>query len=155
MRNYLEHVHADTNKFEVYTCGQGREEINVLHLPHCLGNYAGAAGPCCRCQGAMLFYAALHSAHAVHEHKFPEWFTFSDDDYYMRLEYLEAIVETAVSPHEREYALVPSAMMETVHTKTKATERPNYGLFRQGNCTSPCLFRVPVSFCLIIPPRLP
>ena len=149
MRNYLEHVHANTSKFEVYTCGEGREEINVLHLPHCLGTYAGARGPCCRCESAMLFYAAMHKAHAVHEHKFPEWMIFADDDYFMRLELLEATLETTVTPHDKEYALASSVFMSKLHREYNGTNtgtlKPFNGLHLAGQkCVSPCIFKLPV-----------
>ena len=106
----------------------------------------------------MLFYAAMHKAHSVHMHQYPEWFVFSDDDFYMRLELLEATLETPVTPHDKEYAVTGSYFMTAMHRVVNGTEvdthRPQNGLWVKGQqCVSPCLFRVAVS--IIISSRFP
>lgn len=78
----------------------------------------------------MLFYSALHKAHTYHKRHIPNWFMFSDDDYFVRLDYLEAILDNTKTPPYREYALVPSVNFDRMQTAHNMTERPNYGLFR-------------------------
>ena len=146
-RAALKDHHLKPLSYELLKCGSGQEEINVLHLPHCVGSYAGADGPCCRCEGALLFYSALHKSHVSRGHKFANWVMFSDDDYFVRLNYLQSILDTPALPHDKEYALVPSSDFEVMPTGHghNSTERPKMGLFHQGVCRSSCMFRVPVS----------
>jgi hypothetical protein len=50
------------NYFEIYRCGI----VNVLHFPHCDGSMWGPDGPCCRNNGAMLFFNDMHKASNHH-----------------------------------------------------------------------------------------
>ena len=76
-----------------------------------IGNSWGPDAACCRCQGAMTFYNDMHqyyelknSSEAKRNHmntttnsklikSYPNWMTFSDDDYFVRMTYTEAKIE--------------------------------------------------------------
>ena len=161
-RKMLQHFHykprnefVDTrHQFEIYNCGEPELRLTFLHLPRCEATYAGAEGPCCRCEGAMLFFLALHKHHKsgndAYSSKtpFPDWFLFADDDYYIRLNYLYAIVNKAVTPATNEYALFSQSGFDRYKTKINGidgeTERQGYGLFQKenGNCTARCVHRM-------------
>ena len=77
---------------QVYLCNG----VHILHIPICNANSWGPNGPCCRCQGAMKFFLAMYEYSHRNSHntivEFPEWFIFSDDDYYIRLHLLQSIL---------------------------------------------------------------
>ena len=79
-----------TKTMQLYSC----DGINVLHFPYCDGRTVGVLlGSCCRCQGSMdYFNRVLHSSHS--SHNAPNWYIFSDDDYYMRLHMLDHIASS-------------------------------------------------------------
>ena len=157
-REMLKNHHAKPQSYEMFHCGEPELGMNVLHLAQCEGSYWGPKGPCCRCEGAMLFYLALHSHHQsehgnsnnTHAH-FPDWFLFADDDFYVRLNFFESMLMKAQFPVDRPYAVTSSCNFDPYSTKVNGTdvktERQNYGLFRHGggNCTVPCVHRSAVS----------
>ena len=147
---FLGPYHAKPDSYEVHHCGEPELGMNVLHLPTCEGTYWGPKGPCCRCEGAMLFYLALHNHHRMTHHndsQFPDWFLFADDDFYVRLNYLEAIIKKPQFPADHSYAVTSSCNFDKYRTKENGkdvdTERQNFGLFRHGggNCTVGCIHR--------------
>eukprot|EP01038_Epipyxis_sp_PR26KG_P009409 gene9409-12671_t len=121
--------------------------IKVLYLPDCEGSSWGAKGPCCRCEKAMLFYLLLR--HSNYWHNFPNWFTFSDDDYFVRLYYLEGLLES-LNPAKSFVGLSGGGMPVHVNStstnhddnKDKTVFRPNFGEFPNNkNCSIPCVHR--------------
>ena len=95
----------------------------------------------------MLFYLALANDHANRGEPFPSWFIFSDDDYFTRLHYLESML-APYSASDKPYALVSSSGLDQLfldEKQEKSTKRVNFGLFQkaQGDCTVPCVHRVP------------
>ena len=80
----------NTKMIQLYSC----DGINVLHFPYCDGRTVGVLlGSCCRCQGSMdYFNRVLHASHS--SHNAPNWYIFSDDDYYMRLHMLDHIASS-------------------------------------------------------------
>jgi hypothetical protein len=135
--------------FEIHMCGT----VHVLLLPHCDGSSWGFQGPCCRCEGAMRFFLNMHRAHSLmrmkrpHLISFPDWFTFADDDYYIRPYMLEKILnDSAVRPSEP-YALVTSSNLPEVWVGTKdhVTYRPGFGgKLYSKSCSATCVHRIPV-----------
>ena len=152
----LQYFHTKPTSYSIYQCGKSEQEtILFLHLPHCVDEYWGPKGPCCRCEGAILFYTALYKQHmAINKHKinsqlFPNWFVFADDDYYMRLGLLASILKNPMTPPTNEYSLVTSCGFDDFRTIVNSsyvvrTERQNFGLFQKDGCRVPCLHRTAV-----------
>ena len=152
-RKMLHNHHPKPRSYEVFHCGEPELGMNFLHLARCEGTYAGAEGPCCRCEGAMLFFLALHKHHkaandAASKGLFPDWFLFVDDDYYVRLNYLHAMINKPQFPATNAYALFSESGFDkyrtTVNGTEVITERQGYGLFQKenGNCTARCVHRM-------------
>ena len=117
-RDFLGRHHVQPQSFEVFHCGEPALGMNVLHLPHCEGSYWGPKGPCCRCEAAALFYLALHSHHRINHNTtaFPNWFLFADDDFYVRLNYLEAMLTKPQFPADHPYAVTSSCNFDSYQT---------------------------------------
>jgi hypothetical protein len=89
----------------------------------------------------MEFFLDMHNARP---HAFPNWFLFSDDDYYMRLEYLDALVSNPRTPSTGAFALQPWGWKKRRKPAGEGRDwvfRPNYGLFA-APCKVPCAHRV-------------
>ena len=128
--HFYELMNRPSYEFHVYNC---TGDIRILHFPYCNGESFGAQGPCCRCNGAMKFFLDLYQAHR--RGSFPQWFVFSDDDYYMRLEYLEAVLAApSLDPFDA-YSLRP-------YEGDKFFGYPGYGMsIFNHNCSVPCIHR--------------
>lgn len=84
---------------QVYNC----DGINVVHFPYCDGRTVGVLlGSCCRCQGAIDFFHKVLHSHNNPTHNVPNWFIYSDDDYYMRLHLLDNVVSLIHTTYENE-----------------------------------------------------
>lgn len=134
----------DSFKFEMYNC----DGIKVLHFPECNGDSWGSKGPCCRCEKAMRFHLYAHDSNSWP--RFPNWFTFSDDDYYTRLSMMEQVLSGYDTT--RPYALMSEASVRgnvRVGESHKMVQRPGYGgTMYSKNCSVPCVHRWPVSLSL-------
>jgi hypothetical protein len=117
-REFLGRHHVHPQSFEVFHCGEPSLGMNVLHLPHCEGTDWGPKGPCCRCEAAALFYLALHSPHKINHNTtaFPNWFLFADDDFYVRLNYLDAMLTKPQFPVDHPYAVTSSCNFDSYQT---------------------------------------
>lgn len=152
--SYLRKYHTRPGSFQVYHCGDKNEMIPVLYIPHCIDEYHGADGPCCLNEAAILFYSALYKANSEtsKSNQFPNWFVFSDDDYYLRLTFINSILNSGKTPSSKPFVFVSSNNVEdtlkTQISKDKLIEtvRPGIGLWMQSlTCTVPCIHRTGVS----------
>lgn len=136
------------NKQEMYKCGP----VMVLHFPHCNGDSWGPDGPCCRCQNAMKFFLDMHNYMSVQQIKsgetmsYPNWFIFSDDDYYMRVHYLQTVLENAATHPSHPYAIVAyntQVFSTPAMNGHKAIDRVGKGMaLFNSNCSVPCIHRI-------------
>lgn len=69
---------------EVYKC----LDLQVLHIPFCNNHNADPNGLCCRCNAAMNFYLNK----ILVDERVPQWFIFSDDDFYIRTDYVQSVL---------------------------------------------------------------
>ena len=184
--------HRD-NLYEVYECSTSDSssnstsvnsnndiKIHVLHLRYCNNKGMGAEGPCCRCNGAMKFFLDQYMHLSNHHHhsvsgsvggggNYPSWFVFSDDDYYIRVEYLEALLTSSLSQIDmsQPYTIIPwgngdvkgnnhininiviiiTAIIDVPagidkNGQKRYTGRTGYGgLIYNSNCTAQCVHR--------------
>ena len=89
---------------EIYKC----LDINVLHIPFCSNHNFYPNGPCCRCNAAMNYYLNK----ILIDDKLPQWFIFSDDDFYIRTDYVQSILHHMKSKDyhlniESPYIIIP------------------------------------------------
>ena len=113
---------------QMYTCGVGG--VSVLQLNKCDNSPHGAWGPCCRCSGAMR--------HFLHHHHHVSWFIFSDDDYFVRMHLLDALLR----PHSR--TPTPLAVTTWGLGDHPTTGRSGFGFgFFNKNCSAECVHRFP------------
>eukprot|EP01041_Mallomonas_annulata_P008739 gene8739-18060_t len=129
---------------QVYHCSG---DVMVLHLPYCNGESWGSQGPCCRCQGAMRFYLDMHDSHhgRTGRDKFPDWFVFSDDDYYLRVTFIESYITALNIIASEPYVLMSWGGTRGAPTGiNKYTTRNGFGasIFNR-NCSSPCSHSIP------------
>ena len=126
-------VHRNSRQ-EMYHCAG----IHILHFKHCDNKSWGHSGPCCRCSNAMRFFLAMTKFRS-HNKDFPEWFIFSDDDYYMRVHMLDAILKNPMTPPTEPYSV---SWANIPHDPP----RPHFGLqIFNENCSVPCVHRFPVT----------
>jgi hypothetical protein len=97
----------------------------------------------------MLFFLDMHRVHTKMGILYPDWFIFSDDDYYIRLHALEALLQKHSEKHtkyglkafaERAFALIPGSEYAF------GQQGPiGYGLgvIFDKNCTVPCVHQMP------------
>jgi hypothetical protein len=156
------------NYFEMHECGD-KVEIMILHLPHCSGDAWGPDAACCRCQGAMTFYHDMHhyyqiqlntklnsSNHKVN--KYPNWMTFSDDDYYVRMTYLEAVLNNPKTPSSGSFIVHGAGGGDNVvepGRNLSNIRKTGWGAWLYNhNCSVPCMHRMPwlswAGFALLI-----
>ena len=132
---------------ELYECsGSNSTKVRILHLRTCEGTKFGAKGPCCRCNGAMNFFLDSFRRSKFEHSRHPRWFIFADDDYFLRIHYIEAILE-AYDPR-KSFAIklwgngdrsVGSPDFENGVNQG----RPGFGLsIYNNNCTHPCVHGV-------------
>lgn len=88
---------------EIYKC----REVLVLHIPFCSNHFNHPDGPCCRCNAAMNYYLNKVTLYE----KYPKWFTFSDDDYYIRAEYLQSILQN-FQDKDKPHIIIPFGYRE-------------------------------------------
>jgi hypothetical protein len=149
--NDINNLRKDQN-IQVYNC----DGINVVHFPYCDGRTVGVLlGSCCRCQGAIdFFHKVLHSHNNPIHHHIPNWFIYSDDDYYMRLHLLDNIVNLIHTSYENEpLSLQPwgrrldfgddetFGFVLTVKAGKKNLIIPGYGA-EHAHCLVPCVHRM-------------
>jgi len=80
---------ADRGALERSSCGGGAFEI--LRFRNCSNEYYGSKGPCCRCQESMRW--------ALYREPELEWYVFQDDDMFVRVNALLAVL-AAYAPGE-------------------------------------------------------
>ena len=148
---------------EIFECKNlsSRTSVRILHLRACDGSQFGARGPCCRCNAAMKFFFELRrllkssSLPGIQRGKIlhqPDWFIFADDDYFLRMHYIEAVLSNY--PAKKAYAIklwtngdVP---IKRSIGNTSPHESEDYEQGREGmgmfiynsNCTQPCAHRM-------------
>lgn len=137
---------------QVYKC----KGIKVLHIPTCDGTSWGPHGPCCRCQHAMEYFIDMYNIHK----NYADWFIFSDDDYYMRLEYLSEVLNNPLTPSTGHYAItawgngdswIPADDTSVNSNNSNSREFLHREITANGfalklwspNCTVPCIHRFP------------
>lgn len=128
-RSYSNHPHV------LYECAGTK----ILHVPACDGSSWGADGPCCRCSGAMKFFLDLLTLPRP-----PQWFIFADDDYFMRLHYLDSLFSSYPAPTTTPYAAIlwgsgDHDFQPASPSNSIKQGRSGYGL---GQCKVPCVHRL-------------
>ena len=143
--------------------------VRILNFPTCDGSMFGAKGPCCRCNGAMKFFLDLHfllksstsvslpgsslrGSRAGEFHRPPDWFIFADDDYFLRMHYIEAVLSNY--PAKNAYAIklwgngdeaTKTRKGNISSQKEKGVDqgREGMGMFiYNSNCSQPCTHRL-------------
>ena len=113
---------------QMYTCGVSG--VSVLQLGKCDNSPHGATGPCCRCSGAMR--------HFLHHHHHVAWFIFSDDDYFVRMHLLDALLK----PHSRTPTPIAVTTWGFGDHPTTGRSGFGFGVFN-SNCSVECVHRFP------------
>lgn len=153
------HMMIPDFKQEVYECNN----IMILHLPYCNGESWGSNGPCCRCQGAMKFFLDVKDVHESgkdilhhsisHHHKrdeivkgdkfsFADWFIFSDDDFYIRLNFLESLLMNPATPPSEPFTIIPESPVTATVFGSSKHHRSSFGMgLYNENCTNSCIHR--------------
>ena len=96
----------------------------------------------------MQFFLDMHSAHAYgrHNNPFPDWFTFSDDDYYVRISALGSYLVASALPPSAPLAVVTLGGLRSAAARDGRTvTRLGFGAhIFNANCTNPCVHSIPV-----------
>jgi len=138
---------SQTQKFhQLYNCRGNNVTVSILHLPNCDGSSWGPKGPCCRCNGAMSFFLDMIAHH--HPGRAPSWFIFSDDDYFVRLHYLEAQLLSYQSPQVTPYSITLWGLGDKDINKIPSSGSNNKRQGRSGfglgdRCNVACTHRFP------------
>ena len=153
-----------SNKREIFECKNSSMNVRILHLPQCDGSNFGARGPCCRCNEAMKFFLDLHSLlkssssslmqegggkSQYHRHP-PDWFIFADDDYFLRMHYIETVLSNY--PAKKAYAIklwgngdVAARINKDSISQSDIPHQGREGMgmsIYNSNCTQPCAHRM-------------
>lgn len=118
----LHHSQVLGRRQEMMRC----QAINVLHFDDCDSSAWGWKGPCCRAEGAIRFF--LDSRNAGGAKKFPTWFLFADDDYFVRIHMLHGLLthpRLPTVPGAGDFGASPGFADETIGGLTASPSNNN------------------------------